>query len=185
MLLRRILNAMSLGAFPSAAHFIHLKGVIEVATAARFNLSTNLQRIARRAVAPAIVATAALIAAGCGTTTKEAQSNFCASVYQLRSTVNAIKDPTGDVTTDTLKSLTGQLKDDVRDVVDSAQEVKGAKTKDVTNSWDDLKKSIDKLKGNADDADARAAVADDATAFADSVNELFTSSDCSSSDSSS
>jgi hypothetical protein len=120
----------------------------------------------------------ALIAASCGTDTKEAETNLCKSLNEFETALLGLLDISLDSSIEDIQQNFKDVEDAWNKVVSDAEKVGTARSDDLQKAYDDLKKAIDDIPGDATITEALESLSDDAAAVVAAWEQLFSDLDC-------
>jgi len=120
----------------------------------------------------------ALVAASCGTDTKEAETNLCKSLNEFEAALIALGDISLDSTIEDIQNNFKAVEDAWNKIVSDAGKVAEAKSDDLKKAYDNLVKAIDDMPSDASITEALQSIADEASAVAAAWEQLFSDLDC-------
>jgi hypothetical protein len=129
------------------------------------------------------VLAAALIASGCGTTVDDAEQRLCEDLAGLKADLATLNSAAGapaaeEGSAQDLDAAIRQSKRSWQDVVNDLQDVKGARSDDLEDSWDDLRDALEDVDSDSTLEEAREEVGPAFTEFSAARDEMFSRLEC-------
>ena len=129
--------------------------------------------------AAAVLVASALISAGCGESTEDAERALCADLATLRSSVATLSDTNADTTVKEFEQSRENVREAWADVKASADNLGSDRFDAVEDAWDDVANTMDNVDSKDTLGDAREELVSNLTTYAKAEKKLGSGIDCS------